>query len=222
MARPAALILDFDGVLIDSEQAGNRLLAELLTELGHPTSLDDTYDHYVGLAGRDFFRAVERRIGGQLPPDFVARRRAQGQALLDGGVAEVNGARAFVRALPADLPRALASSSSTQWMEGHLAHLGLAEHFLPHLYSGHEHVERGKPEPDLYLYAADRLGVPIADCAIIEDSPIGVRGALASGARVIGFCGGSHCRENHGDLLRAEGVRDIAADFAAVRSLLDL
>jgi HAD superfamily hydrolase (TIGR01509 family) len=220
MAGPAALILDFDGVLVDSEQAGNQLLADLLTELGHPTSLEDTYDHYVGLAGRDFFRAVERRIGGPLPPDFVARRRAQGQALLDGGVAEVPGAREFVRSLPSDLPKALASSSSTRWMQGHLAHLNLAEHFEPHLYSGHEHVERGKPEPDLYLHAAEQLDVPIADCAIIEDSPIGVRGALASGARVIGFCGGSHCRVSHGDLLRAEGVLDIARDFAEVRNLL--
>ena len=222
MAGPAALILDFDGVLVDSEQAGNQLLADLLTELGHPTSLEDTYDHYVGLAGRDFFRAVERRIGGPLPPDFVERRRAQGQGLLDGGVGEVPGARQFVRSLPDELPRALASSSSTRWMQGHLAHLGLADFFVPHLYSGHEHVERGKPEPDLYLFAADKLGVPITDCVIVEDSPIGVRGALASGARVIGFCGGSHCRANHGDLLRAEGVGEIARDFTEVRRLLGL
>ena len=221
MARSAALILDFDGVLVDSEQAGNRLLADLLTELGHPTTLEDTYDHYVGLAGRDFLRAVERRIGGPLPPDFIERRRAQGQALLDDGVGEVPGAREFVLSLPHDLPRALASSSSTRWMSGHLRHLGLAEAFEPHLYSGHEHVERGKPEPDLYGFAADRLGIPIADCVIIEDSPIGVRGALASGARVIGFCAGSHCRPGHGDLLRAEGVREIARDFAELRRLLN-
>ena len=222
MARPGALIFDFDGVIVDSEQAGNRLLADLLTELGHPTTLEDTYDHYVGLAGRDFLRAVERRIGGPLPADFIERRRAQGQSLLDDGVAEVPGAREFVRSLPSSLPKALASSSSTRWMRGHLAHLGLAEQFQSHLYSGHEHVEHGKPEPDLYLYAADRLGVPIAECVIIEDSPIGVRGALASGARVIGFCGGSHCRVNHGDLLRAEGVRAIARDFAEVTDLLRL
>ena len=107
-------------------------------------------------------------------------------------------------------------------MHGHLVHLGLSDAFAPHLYSGHEHVERGKPEPDLYLYAANRLGVPIAECAIIEDSRTGVRGALASGARVIGFCGGSHCRAGHGDILRAEGVTDIAHDFDEVRRLLDL
>jgi beta-phosphoglucomutase-like phosphatase (HAD superfamily) len=107
-------------------------------------------------------------------------------------------------------------------MTGHLTHLGLLEAFAPHLYSGHEQVERGKPEPDLYLHAAEQLGVAIADSVVVEDSPVGVRGALASGARVIGFCGGSHCRPHHGDLLRAEGVTAIARDFEELRRLLDL
>lgn len=222
MSRPEALIFDFDGVIVETEHIGNRLLAELLTELGHPTTLDDTYDHYVGLAGRPFLEAIERRIAGPLPDDFVPRRRAQGRALLEQGVPEVPGAAAFIRALPADLPRALASSSTTAWMAGHLAHLGLAGHFGGHLYSGHEHVERGKPAPDLYLFAAERLGVPIARAAVIEDSPIGVRGALASGARVIGFCGGTHCRDTHADLLRAEGVSEIARSYADLTALLSL
>lgn len=221
MAKPGALILDFDGVLVDSEHAGNLLLAELLTALGHPTTIADCYDHYVGLAGQAFLDAVEGRIG-PLPEGFVDRRRAQGRMLLDRGVAPVAGAVDFVRSLPGDLPRALASSSSTRWMTGHLAHLGLAADFGPHCYSGHEHVERGKPAPDLYRHAAASLGVAIGDCAIIEDSPVGVRGALASGARVIGFCGGAHCREGHADLLRDEGVREIARDFREVRDLLGL
>ncbi len=219
-ARPKALILDFDGVIIDSEHRGNLLLAKLLTDLGHPTTIEDCYDHYVGLTGQPFLDAVERRIGGALPIGFIERRRAEGRMLLEQGVAEVVGATAFVRALPDELPRAIASSSSTRWMNGHLAHLGLASAFAPHLYSGHEHVERGKPAPDLYLFAADRLGVPIADCAIIEDSPVGVRGALASGARVIGFAGGAHCRPGHADLLRSEGVTEVAGSFADIRRLL--
>ena len=64
--------------------------------------------------------------------------------------------------------------------------------------------------------------VPIRRCAIIEDSPVGVRGALASGARVIGFCGGAHCRPGHGDLLRQEGAVEIAGDYQEVRRLLGL
>jgi HAD superfamily hydrolase (TIGR01509 family) len=221
MDRPAALILDFDGVLVDSEDEGNRLLAELLTELGHPTTIEDCYDHYVGLAGAAFVAAVELRVG-LLPTGFVERRREQGRLLLERGVAEVAGAAEFIRSLPSGLPRAIASSSSTRWMRGHLGHLGLADAFGEHFYSGHEHVERGKPAPDLYWHAAKRLGVAIERCAIIEDSPVGVRGALASGARVIGFCGGAHCQPGHADLLRAEGVSEIADDFHEVRRLLGL
>ena len=221
MDLPAALILDFDGVLVDSEHEGNRLLAELLTELGHPTTIEDCYDHYVGLAGAAFVEAVERRVG-VLPAGFVERRREQGRLLLERGVDEVAGACEFIRSLPAGMPRAIASSSSTRWMRGHLDHLGLADAFGEHFYSGHEHVERGKPAPDLYLHAAERLGVPIRQCAVIEDSPVGVRGALASGARVIGFCGGAHCRPGHADLLRAEGVSEIAVDYREVRRLLRL
>ena len=221
MERPHALILDFDGVLIDSEHEGNRLLAELLTELGHPTTIEDCYDHYVGLAGSAFVEAVERRVGS-LPAGFVERRREQGRLLLERGVGAVAGAGEFIRSLPADMPRAIASSSSTRWMRGHLDHLGLAEAFGEHFYSGHEHVELGKPAPDLYLHAAERLGVPIERCAIIEDSPVGVRGALASGARVIGFCGGAHCRPGHADMLRTEGVSETAGDYDEVRRLLGL
>ena len=89
--RPAALILDFDGVVIDSEHEGNRLLAELLTELGHPTTMEDCYDHYVGLAGPAFLAAVKRRVGS-VPIGFIERRREQGRQLLESGVGEVAGA----------------------------------------------------------------------------------------------------------------------------------
>ena len=221
MDRPRALILDFDGVLIDSEDEGNRLLAELLTELGHPTTVEDCYDHYVGLAGQPFLDAVERRVGF-VPEGFIERRREQGRLLLERGARPVAGAVDFVGALPAGMPLAIASSSSTRWMRGHLDHLGLSDAFGEHFYSGHEHVERGKPAPDLYLHAAERLGVAIEHCAIIEDSPVGVRGALESGARVIGFCGGAHCRPGHGEQLRAEGVSEIARNYIELRGLLGL
>jgi HAD superfamily hydrolase (TIGR01509 family) len=222
MNRPGALIFDFDGVLLESEFEGNRQLAELLTELGHRHSVEETLRHYVGLAGRDFIAAIEQRIGTELPPEFHEQMKEKSRRALREGIEAVVGAVEFVRSLPSDLPRAIASSSSTRWLNGHLDHLGLADSFGGHVYSGREHVERGKPAPDIYLHAAARLGVPIDRSVIIEDSPVGVSGALASGARVIGLAAGSHCLDGHDRILRDLGVEEIACDFEELRRLLAL
>jgi HAD superfamily hydrolase (TIGR01509 family) len=217
-----AIIFDFDGVLIESEFEGNRMLAELLTDLGHRTSVEEALGRFVGLAGPQFIEALEKHIGGPLPPEFVERRKAQTIRALEEGVRAVAGAVDFVRSLPPGLPRAVASSSSTRWLHTHLDHLGLADAFGEHVYSGREHVERGKPAPDLYLFVAQQLRVPIEDCVVIEDSEVGATGAIASGARVIGLAAGSHCLDGHGDVLRALGVKEIAHSFDEVQQLLYL
>lgn len=222
MAAFDAIILDFDGVLLESEFEGNLQLAELLTDLGHRTSVEDALRHYVGLSGRQFIEAIEQRIGAPLPPEFHAQLKEHSLKALREGVRAVVGAVEFVRSLPPDLPRAVASSSSTRWIRGHLDHLGLAEAFGDHVYSGREHVARGKPAPDLYLHAASELGVDIERCVIIEDSEVGATGALASGATVIGLAAGSHCLDGHGDMLRALGIEHVAHSFEEVKRLLRL
>jgi haloacid dehalogenase superfamily, subfamily IA, variant 3 with third motif having DD or ED len=220
--QPEAIIFDFDGVLLESEYELNRLTAELLTELGHPHTFEEAIEHYTGLAGRHVIEVIERRIGRSLPNEFHDRMSAEGKRALAEGIEPITGAIDFVRSLPADLPRAIASSSSTEWIRTHLAHLGLADAFEPHIYSGREHVDRGKPAPDLYLHAAARLGVDIGRTAIIEDSKVGATGALASGARVIGLAAGSHCLHGHADMLRAAGVVEVAHTFNEVARLLGL
>ena len=222
MVKVDAIIFDFDGVLLESEFEGNRLLAELLTDLGHRTSVEEAIQHFVGLSGPQFIAAIEKRIGGPLPPEFHERRKKQSVTALREGVRSVVGAVDFVRSLPPSLPKAVASSSSTRWLSGHLGHLGLTDAFGRHVYSGREHVERTKPEPDLYLHAAQELGVAIERTVILEDSEIGVAGALASGATVIGFAGGSHCFDGHGDRLRKLGVHHVATSFDDVGKLIGL
>ena len=216
----AALLFDFDGVLIESEYSGNRQIADYLTSIGHPTTAEQSMAQFMGLAGPDFLEALERWIGRALPDDFHQVRQVENERCLAEGIGEVVGAVAFVRSLPPALPRAIVSSSRVRWIRTHLTHLGIADAFEPHLYSGSEHVARGKPAPDLYLHAAARLGVAIEDCAIIEDSPVGATGAVASGAYVIGLVAGSHCAPDHADRLRATGVDAIARDFAEVSALL--
>lgn len=217
-----AIIFDFDGVLLESEFEGNQMLAELLTSIGHPTSVAEAVEHYTGLSGQHFIETVEARIGRALPPEFHASSRALRDRSLREGIAAVAGAVEFVRALPLELPKAVASSSSTKWVRTHLGHLGLADLFEPHIYSGREHVERGKPAPDLYLHAAHKLGVDIAATVIIEDSKIGATGALASGASVIGLAAGRHCFDGHAEALRSVGVRQVAHDFGEVARLVGL
>jgi HAD superfamily hydrolase (TIGR01509 family) len=217
-----AIIFDFDGVLIESEFEGNQRLAELLTSLGHPTSVAEAIEHYTGLAGDDFVAAVESRIGRSLPSEFHERGTVHRQRALLQGIEEVAGAVEFVRALPPELRKAVASSSSTMWVRTHLAHLGLEDAFGDHVYSGREHVERGKPAPDLYLHAARELGVDITRTVIIEDSKVGATGAVASGAAVIGLAAGRHCFDGHGDMLRSVGVEQIAHSFEDVRRLIGL
>jgi HAD superfamily hydrolase (TIGR01509 family) len=215
-----AIIFDFDGVLIESEYVGNRQIADYLTRNGHPTTAEQSMANFMGLSGRDFVAAVEQWIGRSLPDDFRTARQAEDERVLAEGLDAVAGAVAFIESLSPDLPRAIASSSSHEWIARHLDHLGLRHHFEGRIFSGKSDVERGKPAPDLYLLAADKLGVSIERTIIIEDSPVGVTGAVASGAFVIGLCAGNHCLAGHGERLEALGVHALADDFDQVARLI--
>jgi HAD superfamily hydrolase (TIGR01509 family) len=215
-----ALLFDFDGVLIESEYAGNRQIAEWLSGAGYPTTAAQSMEHFMGLAGPEFVTAIEGWIGGPIPDSFHTARRAEDERAMAEGIDPVAGAIAFVRSLPADLPKAVVSSSPTRWIRRHLAHIGLTDVFGDHVYSGREHVTRGKPAPDLYFYGAAQLGVAIERCAILEDSPVGASGAVASGGYVIGLCAGTHCAIGHDQRLLAIGVDAVAHDFAEVARLL--
>ena len=215
-----AVIFDFDGVLIESEYVSNVQIADALTALGHPTTVEQALDNFVGLGGRDFLDAVSGWIGGPIPEGFHSARKAEDERVMHEGLDSVAGAIEFVNALSLTVPRAIASSSTTQWITRHLDHIGLRDAFGAHIYSGREHVTRGKPAPDIYLHAAKAIGADIKRTLIIEDSPVGARGAVASGAHVIGLAAGRHCGDGHAGKLRAEGVHDVAHSFAEVTVLL--
>ncbi|AYJ86599.1 HAD family phosphatase [Sphingomonas paeninsulae] len=215
-----AIIFDFDGVLLESEYAGNKQIAEYLTSIGHPTTPLESMANFMGLAGKDFIAAIERWTGRAISSDFHDVRAAEDARVMQEGIDPVAGAVAFVRSLPAELPRAIASSSSSAWIVSHLEHLGIRDAFGDMIFSGREHVENGKPAPDIYFHAATALGIDIGRAVILEDSPVGATAAVASGAYVIGFCGGTHCAVDHADRLRAIGVHNIAADFGEVSRLI--
>lgn len=116
-------------------------------------------------------------------------------------------------------PKAVASSSSLRRLQEKLSQTGLARYFHPHVYSG-EQVQNGKPAPDLFLFAADRLDLSPDRCLVIEDSANGVRAAAAAGMTVWGFTGGGHADAGLASRLSDAGAAQVVPDHAALKALL--
>jgi HAD superfamily hydrolase (TIGR01509 family) len=114
---------------------------------------------------------------------------------------------------------AVASSSRAHFLDSKLKRMGLFDLAAPHIYSA-DLVEHGKPAPDIFLYTAEKLGVPPRQCLVLEDSVNGVRAGLAAGMQVWGFVGGGHCYDGYGDRLMEAGAQQIMRDYAAVLDAL--
>ncbi|EGG48430.1 MULTISPECIES: HAD family hydrolase [Streptomyces] len=182
------VLFDNDGVLVDSEPLSNTLLAAYLTELGHPTSYEDSLRDYMGAALHRVHDLVEERTGQRLPEDFDDVFHARVFAAFERELRPVAGVDAVLGKLAADgVPYCVASSGSHERIRvGHRA-AGLDRWFEESRIFSSQDVGRGKPAPDLFLYAAERMGVPVERCAVVEDSPLGVRAAVAAGMDVYGF-----------------------------------
>lgn len=213
-----AMIFDFDGVVVDSEILSNAILAEALTELGHPTTLEQAIERYIGFNWRDTVAIIEAEIGRPLPADFRARAKEAFELRVDE-VTAVAGVADFLAALP-PIPKAVASSSPTRWLSDSLERFGLAHHFGDRLFSASEHVARGKPHPDIYLHAARALGARPDEVLVLEDTPTGVKSARAAGMTVVGLCAGLHCGPGHGERLLEAGAHHVVADYAEVLDLI--
>jgi HAD superfamily hydrolase (TIGR01509 family) len=109
-------------------------------------------------------------------------------------------------------PVCIASSSAPERLQHTLSLVGLFNRFNPHIFSATQ-VGRGKPAPDLFLFAAKQMGVEPRTCLVVEDSVAGVMAAVDAGMRVIGFTGGSHCRPGHSERLRQAGAAEIINNF---------
>ncbi|MGW2748647.1 HAD family hydrolase [Streptomyces sp. NPDC001450] len=182
------IIFDNDGVLVDSEPISNRHLAAFLTELGHPTSYEDSIRDYMGSAMHRIHDLVLERTGQRLPEDFDDVFHARVFAAFERELKPVVGVDDVLEKLVADgVPYCVASSGSHERIRvGHRT-TGLDRWFEEERIFSSQDVGRGKPAPDLFLYAAERMGVAPDRCAVVEDSPLGVQAAVAAGMDVYGF-----------------------------------
>jgi HAD superfamily hydrolase (TIGR01509 family) len=208
--RKSLIVFDFDGVVADSEALANGVLADYVTELGAPMSVDDCLRTFVGKRVDEVAELVGELISRPVP-DFADALTARTLARFRRELREVPGVRSYVAAF-AGMKRAIASSSSPERLAGCLDILGLADVFPEHVYSA-ACVARGKPHPDLFLHVASQVGVAPAEALVIEDSASGIRGAVAAGMTAVGLLAGSHIRPGHEARLRDAGAHDIAHDY---------
>ncbi|MEU3552021.1 HAD family hydrolase [Streptomyces longwoodensis] len=182
------VIFDNDGVLVDSEPLSNRHLAAYLTELGHPTTYEDSIRDYMGSAMHRIHDLVLERTGQRLPADFDDVFHARVFAAFERELKPVAGVTEVLERLRAEgVPYCVASSGSHERIRvGHRV-TGLDRWFDEGRIFSSQDVGRGKPAPDLFLHAAREMGVAPQRCIVVEDSPLGVQAAVAAGMDVVGF-----------------------------------
>ena len=209
---PELIIFDCDGVLVDSELITNRVFAQMLAGIGLPVTVDFLFANFVGRSMQHCWQEIGRMLGHEVPAAFRDEFQLRSLAALRAQVRAVPGVEAVLAAL--SVPCCVASSGSHEKMATTLGATGLLPRFRNRMFSATE-VANGKPAPDIFLYAAAKCGVEPARCAVIEDSPAGVRAGVTAGMRVYGYSAHTPAQQ-----LLAAGAHDTFTDMARLPELL--
>jgi HAD superfamily hydrolase (TIGR01509 family) len=215
-----AVLFDCDGVLVDSELITNRVLSEMLGELGWQVSVAETMRIFVGKAVRDEAPRIEANTGVAITQAWLTQFRERRNVALERELVAIDGAASAVQALHAALDGriAVASGADRYKVEMQLRKTGMLDYFEGRVFSGHE-MPRTKPHPDVYLAAAHALGVDPRRCAVIEDTVTGATAGVAAGATVFGYAPASPGHSSP-DGLRETGVALVFEDMAQLPAVL--
>jgi HAD superfamily hydrolase (TIGR01509 family) len=178
-----AVIFDLDGVLLQSEEVWDEVREKMTNDLGGSWHANASRD-MMGMSSPEWSRYMNERLGIDLTPQEIneeAVRRMQ--AAYTRHLPLISGAGEAVERMAARWPLGLASSSNRPLIDKVLEVGGLEKHFQATVSS--EEVERGKPQPDVFLAVADEMGVDPTLCAAIEDSHTGIQSAHAAGMAVV-------------------------------------
>ena len=215
MAAPSVelVIFDCDGVLVDSERLAIKVDLEVLHELGWPLEEAEVIERFVGRSDRDTQAMIEAQLGRELPADWGEQVRRRYREVFESELTPVPGVVEALHQIPE--PTCVASSGTHEHLRLTLGLTGLYERFAGRIFSSQD-VAAGKPAPDLFLYAAERMGCAPVDCVVVEDSRSGVQAARAAGMSVLAFAGGLTATE----LLAGPGTI-VFADMRELPRLLD-
>jgi len=215
MSRTRLVIFDCDGVLVDSEPVANRTLGNMLLELGLDLTQQQIFEHFVGYSLPHCLRVIEGMRGHAAPENFLRDLQARTFAAFKTELRATPGIEQTLDALDAvGLPYCVASSGDHEKMNTTLGITGLLPRFAGRIFSVTQ-VAHGKPAPDIYLFAAAQMNAVPSSCAVVEDTPPGVRAGVAAGMTVFGFCAFTPAEK-----LRAAGAQQTFDDMQRLPQLL--
>ena len=210
------IIFDCDGVLVDSEPIGNRLIAEALTEAGLPMSPGSALYAFLGGKLTLIKIGAEEKLGRKLPDDWVDRIYDKQFTEFHRSLEKIPGIDAVLDAIEAaGVPVCVGSNGPPKKMDVSLGVTGLMPRFEGRIFSA-DHVGVAKPAPDLYLHCAKMMDVDPARCVVIEDSPTGATAGVAAGMTVFGYAA-----ETDADKLRDVGCAAVFTEMSALVGLLN-
>lgn len=212
------IIFDCDGVLVDSEPLAAEAYERVYEKHGMSGVGADIIAQCIGMKQADILVKIRDLTGHRFPDHAHDDIWAETKRLFTEKLVETEGLRHFLETLPAE--RCVASSSSLERIHHSLEITGLAPFFGEAIFSS-SMVKRGKPAPDIFLHAAAKMGVDPSRCVVIEDSPLGVEGAVAANMTAIGYIGGGHTYDGHAEKLLSRGAVAACPDWDAVRRELE-
>ncbi|MEO1033191.1 MAG: HAD family hydrolase [Bacteroidota bacterium] len=184
MSRYKCVIFDCDGVLVDSEPLSNQVMVDLANALGANIDLDYAYQHFKGNSFQNCSDQISTLIGKEVPKDFESQYRERSFKKFKEEVRPIAGVKALLDEL--NMSFCVASSGPENKIRLNLELTGLLPYFEGKIFSCYT-IQKWKPDPAVFLWAAKTMGFDVKECLVIEDSPIGVNAALSGGFDVFGF-----------------------------------
>ncbi len=202
------IIFDCDGVLVDSEKIGVHIDRQVLKEVGLEFTLEEVVHNFMGKSDQYFIETVETMIGKPVPENWLEEIGRRYNEAFEKELTAVPGIEQALDAI--SIKSCVASSGTHEKMRYTLGKTGLLPRFTDQLFSATQ-VERGKPHPDLFLFAADQMGWSPASCVVVEDSRAGVQAGLAAGMKVVAYAGGflSHDEIEHQNLVVIQHMAEL-------------
>jgi HAD superfamily hydrolase (TIGR01509 family) len=200
MKKIKCILFDCDGVLVDSEGIGNQVLLNMAAKYGLKISLNEAYKKFNGRSLKDCFQQIEQLINQPLPENFEIAYRKKSFEAFATQIKPIKGVMKFLNSLT--IPYCVASSGPVEKIQLTLKTAGLIDKFENKIFSSYQ-INSWKPDPGIFLHAAQQMGFSVEECVVIEDSLVGVIAAKRGGFKVFGLASEKNSKEleNEGAIL---------------------